>query len=58
MDGPWLLVQRRRLANALGPDAGGERLSIGGCVGRDASLSRSLMALEVERGEGPLCEID
>jgi len=56
----WLLVQRRRLAGTLGADAGGERPATGGNRWREGgvSLFRSLLGLEVERGEGPLCEIE
>ena len=58
--GSWLLVQRRRLAITLEADAGGEprRLAVAGSVGRGVSLLWSLLGLEAERGEGPLCEIE
>ena len=55
--GPWLLVQRRRLASTLAADAGGGRLATDGSLGRGVSLLWSLLGLEAEWGEGPLCEI-
>ena len=58
MYGPWLLVQRRRLASTLGADAGGGRLATDGSLGRGVSLLWSRLGLEAEWGEGPLCEIN
>ena len=58
MYGPWLLVQRRRLAVTLeaAQDAGVSRLAT--AWGGGASLSRDLGALEAERREGLLCEVN
>ena len=57
MFGHWLLVQRRRLASTLGAGAGGGRLATDGSLGRGVSLVWSLLGLEADWGEGPLCEI-
>ena len=52
MYGPWLLVQRRRLAKTLEAGAGCGRLATGGCEGRGTFLSRNPEALLAERREG------
>ncbi len=52
MYGPWLLVQRRRLAKTLEVGAGCRRLATGGCEGGGTFLSRNPEALLAERREG------
>ena len=58
MYGPWLLVQRRRLAKTLEVGAGCRRLATGGCEGRGTFLSRNPEALLAERREGLSCEVN